>query len=41
MRSVAIEVKKALNESECNEILEEYGLLYIFALNEGESTNIF
>lgn len=45
MMSVAKEVKKAINESYNepydNTILEKYGISYIFALNEGESTNIF
>jgi len=45
MTSVAKEVKKALTEmdkeSSSANLLEEYGLSYIFALNEGESTNIF
>ena len=43
MSSVAKEVKKAIDEqysyNDC--ILEEYGLSYIFALNEDNSPNIF
>ena len=43
MSSVAKEVKKAIDEqysyNDC--ILEEYGLSYIFALNEDNSPNVF
>lgn len=43
MSSVAKEVKKAIDEqySYNDRILEEYGLSYIFALNEDNSPNVF
>lgn len=41
MRSISVEVKRAIDDAECNAILEEYGLSYIFALNEDDSNNIF
>ena len=42
MEQLSVIVRQSLNEYvNTDEILETYGLSYIFALNEDESTNIF